>query len=103
VRRVQAIPRGAVPLRFVPVAGLSWGGAAVTEKRSSGVFAVFRPSENDIALFVDDGEGRSAVALEVAEARAIHGALDGALRIAACRDEPARAVPEFRPVKGAPL
>jgi hypothetical protein len=57
-----------------------------------GVIATYRPQADEVALFVDDGESSSAAVLSVPEARAIHGALDLALRLASCRAEPLRAV-----------
>lgn len=62
------------------------------------VTAVFRPRRGDIAVIVSDGKGfSSATALSVVEARALHGALGGALKLADCAAEPLTAVEGARP------
>lgn len=72
------------------------GGLAVAEAipASQAIFAVFRPSQGDIAVFVEDGErGHSSSAMSLDEARRLHGALGGALKLADCASEPLSAVP----------
>lgn len=66
--------------------------AAAPARSRRAVLAAYRPQSNDIALFLDDGDRSAAVAVTVAEARAIHGALGTALRLADCRDDPLKAV-----------
>lgn len=62
---------------------------------STPVLAVFRPRDNDIAVFVEDGRhGHRAVAVDIEEARALHGALGNALKCAdaLAAGEPRKAV-----------
>lgn len=56
------------------------------------VMAVYRPLERDIALFVEDGDRHASTAVSIDEARAIHGALGLALRLAASAGDPVSAV-----------
>lgn len=58
-----------------------------------GIVAAFRPRENNVALFVENGVEHAAVALSIDEARRIHGALGQALKLADCREDPLEAVP----------
>ena len=58
-----------------------------------GVFATYRPADRDIALLLDDGTRHAMTNLSVPEARAIHGALGLALKLADCADRPLHAVP----------
>lgn len=64
--------------------------AAASPRRA--VLAVFRPLERDIAMFVEDGGRHSSTTLSLDEARAIHGALELALKLAAKAGDPIGAV-----------
>lgn len=57
------------------------------------VLAVFRPRSNDIAVYADDGRhGHRANAFSVEEATQLHDTLGTALKLAACREQPIKAV-----------
>lgn len=57
------------------------------------VMAAYRPKDDTVALFVEDGErGHGSAILSVGEARAIHSALGLALRLAGHRSDPLGAV-----------
>ena len=60
-----------------------------------GVFATFRPSSGDIAMLLDDGARHVITTLSVPEARAIHGTLGLALKLADCASDPLSAIPDI--------
>ena len=56
------------------------------------VMAVYQPREDSILVVVDHSGNAKGVTLTLAEARAIHGAIGGALALADHRSDPVGAV-----------